>query len=393
MQLNNDLNNMQIYCDESGFTGNRLLDADQPIFTFASVASNEEETQFIVEKIIKDYGIQNGEIKSGNLVKNQKGLRALDEILEILDGRYKICICDKKYTIAGKFFEYIFEPALAAKNSIFYGMNFHRFITDYLHLKLVTQDKSAEVFFEEFYKVMKDGVDTPTKSLFQIINNQSDLVLDQIQKFAHYNKDSFLYEMDGYLGEGSGKWILDITTTCLFSSLGKWGQKIDILDVYCDSSKPLNANQEIFNSMVGRTEKKSQIHEQMNLEQPLTFNLKRPVQMVDSKNFYGIQLADAIAGSFNYAYKNIKDEKNQLAQKWMNKIFRDESILVTFLGGDYEYANIEKASAMLNWLTLNHIVQKCERGLPVLDNISNEINFLKYQILSNRPSHIKVLDI
>lgn len=77
----------------------------------------------------------------------------------------------------------------------------------------------------------------------------------------------------------------------------------------------------------------------------------------------------------------------------MNKIFRDESILVTFLGGDYEYANIEKASAMLNWLTLNHIVQKCERGLPVLDNISNEINFLKYQILSNRPSHIKVLDI
>lgn len=78
---------MQIYCDESGFTGNRLLDADQPIFTFASVASNEEEAQFIVEKIIKDYGIQNGEIKSGNLVKNPKGLRALDEILEILDGR------------------------------------------------------------------------------------------------------------------------------------------------------------------------------------------------------------------------------------------------------------------------------------------------------------------
>jgi hypothetical protein len=200
-------------------------------------------------------------------------------------------------------------------------MNFHRFITDYLHLKLVTQDKSAEVIFEEFYKVMKEGVNTPTKSLFQIINNQSDLVLDQIQKFAHYNKDSFLYEMDGYLGEGAGKWILDITTTCLFSSLGKWGKEIDILDVYCDSSKPLNANQEIFNSMVGRTEKKSQIHEQMNLEQPLTFNLKQPVQMVDSKSFYGIQLADAIAGSFNYAYKNIKDEKNQFAQKWVNKFF------------------------------------------------------------------------
>ncbi|MFL9480024.1 DUF3800 domain-containing protein, partial [Acinetobacter baumannii] len=385
MQLNNDLNNLQIYCDESGFTGNRLLDADQPIFTFASVASNEQESKYIVEKVIQKYGIQNGEIKSGNLVKSPKGLRALDEILEILDGRYKICICDKKYVIAGKFFEYIFEPALAQKNSIFYGINFHRFITDYLHLKLVTQDKSAEVIFEEFYTVMKQGVDTPTESLFHLVSNQPDPVLSQIQKFAHYNKDSFLYEMEGYLGEGAGKWILDITTTCLFSSLGKWGQEIDILDVYCDSSKPLNANQEIFNNMVGRTEKKSQIHEKMNLEQPLTFNLKQPVQMVDSKSFYGIQLADAIAGSFNYAYKNFKDENNQFAQKWMNKIFQEENILVTFLGGDYEYANIEKASAMLNWLILNHIVQKCDDGLPILDNISDEILSLRQLILLSPP--------
>lgn len=393
MQLNNDLNNLQIYCDESGFTGNRLLDADQPIFTFASVASNEQESKYIVEKVIQKYRIQNGEIKSGNLVKSPKGLRALDEILEILDGRYKICICDKKYVIAGKFFEYIFEPALAQKNSIFYGINFHRFITDYLHLKLVTQDKSAEVIFEEFYTVMKQGVDTPTESLFHLVSNQPDPVLSQIQKFAHYNKDSFLYEMEGYLGEGAGKWILDITTTCLFSSLGKWGQKIDILDVYCDSSKPLNANQEIFNNMVGRTEKKSQIHEKMNLEQPLTFNLKQPVQMVDSKSFYGIQLADAIAGSFNYAYKNIKDENNQFAQKWMNKIFQDENILVTFLGGNYEYANIEKASSMLNWLILNHIVQKCDDGLPILDNISDEILSLRQLILLNPPPNVKVWNI
>lgn len=393
MQLNNDLNNLQIYCDESGFTGNRLLDAGQPIFTFASVASNEQESKYIVEKVIQKYGIQNGEIKSGNLVKSPKGLRALDEILEILDGRYKICICDKKYVIAGKFFEYIFEPALAQKNSIFYGINFHRFITDYLHLKLVTQDKSAEVIFEEFYTVMKQGVDTPTQSLFHLVSNQPDPVLSQIQKFAHYNKDSFLYEMEGYLGEGAGKWILDITTTCLFSSLGKWGQEIDILDVYCDSSKPLNANQEIFNNMVGRTEKKSQIHEKMNLEQPITFNLKQPIQLVDSKSFYGIQLADAIAGSFNYAYKNIKDKENHFAQKWMSKIFKDESTLVTFLGGDFEYANVEKASVMLNWLILNHIVQKCDEGLPILENISNEIISLRNMILLNPPPNVKVWNI
>ena len=54
----------------------------------------------------------------------------------------------------------------------------------------------------------------------------------------------------------------------------------------------------------------------------------------------------------------IVDKQNTFALKWMNKIFQDESVLVTYLGGDYGYANIENASAMLNWLTLNHIVMK-----------------------------------
>lgn len=377
MRLQNDdlelKMDLKIFCDESGFTGNRLLDQKQPIFTYASVLSTDKDAEDFVNYIITKYKIQNGEIKSNNLLKSENGKKALDEIFEYLkDGRFKICICDKKYSIAGKFFEYIFEPPLASKNSIFYNLDFHRFITDGLHLSLFLEDKPAEVLFDEFYAVVKEGVETSTTNLFQPLSNKTHPLLDQIRIFSHYHKSSFINEMDGYLGIGSGKWLLDLTTTCVFSSLAQWSKNIDVLDVYCDDSKPLNANQEIFTSMVGRTDKKVQIHPNSNLEQPITFNLKQPITMTDSKVAHGIQLADAIAGIFNFAYKNIKND-DPYAKKWMQKIFDDESVLVTFLGGDFSHASLNTLEGKRNWYILNLLTDKSKEGLNLLDGIEQEI--------------------
>ena len=94
--------------------------------------------------IIKKYRIQNGEIKGGNLAKGRKGRRAIDEIMESLKGRIKVSISDKKYALAGKFFEYIFEPALQKNNIIFYNANFHKFISTILYLELLSRGSMAE---------------------------------------------------------------------------------------------------------------------------------------------------------------------------------------------------------------------------------------------------------
>lgn len=374
---------LKIFCDESGFTGNRLLDQEQPIFTYASVLSTDQDAQNFVNHIITKYKIQNGEIKSSNLLKNENGKKALDEIFDFLkDGHFKICICDKKYSIAGKFFEYIFEPPLANKNSIFYNLGFHRFITDGLHLALTLDNKPAEILFDEFYDVVKKGVATPTNDLFHPLTSSSHPLLDQIKIFSHYHKDSFINEMDGYLGVGSGKWLLDLTTTCLFTSLAQWGSTIDILDVYCDDSKPLNANQDIFNSMIGRTDQKVQIHPNSNIQQPITFNLKKPITMTDSKVAHGIQLADAIAGIFNFAYKNVKNN-NPYAKKWMQKIIDDESTLVTYLGGDFSNADINTFEGRRNWYILNLLTDKSKNGEKLLDGIEQEILLINQQLKDN----------
>lgn len=97
-------------------------------------------------------------------------------------------------------------------------------------------------------------------------------VLEKICEFAIYNKKSIIDELDGYIGDKSGKWVLDLTNTALFSLLAEWGQKYDEITAYCDHSKPLSDDQEIFNVMVNREDK--QFTHIAGIASPITFNLK-----------------------------------------------------------------------------------------------------------------------
>jgi hypothetical protein len=62
----------EIYCDESGFTGNDLLDKKDTVFAYATVAINHEEATEYVNNIIQKYKLQGGELKGRNLLKSAK---------------------------------------------------------------------------------------------------------------------------------------------------------------------------------------------------------------------------------------------------------------------------------------------------------------------------------
>ena len=62
-----------LYFDESGFTGNDLLSPNQTVFSYASVESDPEEAEEFVKYLLGKYKVQNGEIKSKNLLKRERG--------------------------------------------------------------------------------------------------------------------------------------------------------------------------------------------------------------------------------------------------------------------------------------------------------------------------------
>lgn len=357
-----------VYFDESGFTGNRLLDSQQPIFSYAAVVIEDEEANALVDQIIKKYNIQNGEIKGGQLVKKIKGRRAIDEILESLNGKMKVSVSDKKYALAGKFFEYIFEPSLAQINSVFYNINFHKFVSTMLYLDFVSSGVYVEKLFEEFESLMRTGDFVSLKTLFSSgATGKLSQTLEYIVAFAVNNKDAVVKELDGYIGEGAGKWILDLTNTSLHTLLADWGQNYETLTAYCDNSKPLESDQELLNSMIGRSDRLFSTFGDQEI--PITYNLTESINLVDSKDFAGVQLADAVAAAFSYAC----NRKNtcEFALKWRGLI--ENVVTYGSVFPDLENIDPSKLEAQRNGMLLQELARRSTNNEDLLHGITDFI--------------------
>lgn len=133
-----------VFCDESGMTGNDLLDVNQAYFTYASVAISFERAEEIVSRTLRDHRLQGKELKGRQLVRTGRGQRAITSLLSEVCQEARLVMHHKKYALACKFFEYIFEPVLSEHNSIFYAVGFNRFIANMLYLWTLGRPESAE---------------------------------------------------------------------------------------------------------------------------------------------------------------------------------------------------------------------------------------------------------
>ena len=364
-----------LYFDESGFTGNDLLSPNQTVFSYASVESSQEESENFVKYLLNKYHVQNGEIKSSKLLRGNKGKRLIDEVLEHYEGRFKVMVCHKKFALSAKFFEYIFEPALSRSNSLFYGVNFHMFISNMLYLELFLKHQNAEDIFSDFSQLMREGKLEELKVLFKGSNEDEPTFLKLITEFAILNKEAVISELSTLEGTMTGKWILDLTNTSLFSLLGEWGEEYEELVAYCDKSKPLDDDQDIFNAMVGRKDKVYMNYE--DFKAPITFNLKEPLNLVDSKEYYGIQIADAIAGAFAYAFDDNKHE-DKYKLKW--KKMGETHLSKTNLFPDISYLNMAIPEVQLNTILLRELLNRSQKGTSLTENMGSYINFIKMQL-------------
>lgn len=85
-----------ISCDEAGFTGNHLLNEEQPYFAYATHDLSLTEAQTLLKDARRRFPIQMPELKAHKLLRSRHGRRMLEFVTEQLDGRYIATIYDKK---------------------------------------------------------------------------------------------------------------------------------------------------------------------------------------------------------------------------------------------------------------------------------------------------------
>ena len=348
-----------IYCDEAGFTGNNLLDEQQPAFSYASVAIEETDADRIVRQLRKDFRLQGSELKGAQLAKSKRGRAVILDALGSIRGRYIATYHHKKFSLACKFFEYVYEPVLSRYNSLFYQHGFHRFVAALIYMNFIRKDEPTTNLVEQFEKFMRSLNPTDAPILFTgaAANAASDEAFRDVARFIDGYRSVILQESQ-YVGD----WVLDLSITALYAQIAQWGERFDVISVYCDDSKPLRDLTPTLNTMVGRTKRTSIFFGQKR--RPLTFNLAQPIQLVSSATHAGVQLADVVSSAVLQATKDPESDWSQAVLTETQPHMHEDCIVP-----DLTPLDLETPAGAVNALVLRELGERAKQGADPLSGM------------------------
>jgi hypothetical protein len=293
---------LTVFCDESGYTGPNLFLDEQRHYVYASVAILHDQAVDIVAKMRADSRTQATELKFENLGKSARGRTAVRWFLETHGEKVAVFHADKRYSAAGKFFEYTFEPVLRPKKRVFYDINFHRFVSMLMFDASMGGDPVARDLLEDGQNLIRFNKPKDLKRLLRepLHLSGGDDPLTAITAFCHAYRKGILREID-VIGADPDlfRWTMDISNSALLETFHHWGDSGEEIEVYCDESKPLMASAEHMRTMA-TTEPPDWIKELTPTPRPRV-RMPKPVEFVDSKStMVAIQLADVVAGAARY---------------------------------------------------------------------------------------------
>jgi len=312
-----DLDGRLISFDEAGFTGPQLLDEHQPYFVYASHDMSVAEATSLLSNLRERYRLQGNELKSSRLKKRGDWEKIVADLCSATRGRSRVVVHNKKAALAGKFFEYCFEPVLAKNSTAFYHVDFHRYVMTTIYALMQDGVKDYTPLIKQMQDFMRSFDPNTAPDIF---SNESKypVEMDRILRFCRGYAETIAGETRHLKFEERdiGKWTLDLTTTALFSLLFfGWGQHYQRLQLLCDDSKPLLASADFFNSMVGQ-EQQIPITDG-KITHLIRANLVAPVEFGSSETHPTIQVADLLAGVSLDAYMGGTGAK--AAQGWLQR--------------------------------------------------------------------------
>lgn len=283
---------VRVYCDEHGFTGPDLLSKDQPFFAYAGVVVPSGKEDELLAEIRKQSGSKAAEIKAKNLLGDERGSRAISNLL--VDPRidFQCVVADKMYALCGKAFEFLIEPTIKQHNWLAYRSGFHKYVAAELWSAARGGCTRTHAFLLQFSNAVKIPTDSNIDSMLLIDSSEPSIIhaIKLIAKGAIGDiRDEF-----GPTGPAA-RLSIDLTLTCLAQVLAYLGSRHERLEVICDRSKPLAAQKELVQAISQATAavRAMRGREMVPVLSGFGFTF---VDNGDSLNLAGLQLADLVAG-------------------------------------------------------------------------------------------------
>lgn len=361
-----------IFFDESGYTGRNLQDADQPYFVYAGVMIEPENAARVLERWITTYDIPrgaNGEIKASSLLTstNRRRHEAVSALLSEIAPLVSVAIFEKRFCLAAKFFDYVFDPILLPKIELFHALRFAHFLAN-LILMYSRRDRVLAQLLEEFATLVNRGDPRFASGLPNDLNlrNVTDCIKTIVVTHAAVVRDHVLEARQLAFGD----WLLDLTCTALLTLL----MQIDgdePLRVICDESKPLAADISIFDRFVDNSNVSPDV--MLNDLRLRPINLAEPISPRKSHLEAGLQLADLVAGSVANAVKNADHARAGSIAEAL------EGCRSVWVKTDVSYVDPRQLRARVNLDLLMLLAMRCAHGEDLFDRIEEFVASRSYE--------------
>jgi hypothetical protein len=362
---------LRLFFDESGFTGPRLLDRDQSVFSYASVAVTDDEAWRIINDARTAHPVQMPELKASKLLASANGISLVAHVLDAIEGRYSFIVQDKRLVLCGKLFEYIFEPVFQNDPNLLYAKNLHRFVAMYCYIFFLGPDGEEAIRQFERYMRSLDPGDAPL--LFdpkQLSRFADDDPFKMVVKFAQGYRAIIVDDnrrMKAHAAD-QGKWALDVTISGLWSLLNHWGATGRPLWVTCDDSKPLKA---LIGPLTGGDDDPGirRARELGGQTDQMGWTLAAPISFADSRGSPGLQVADLVAGAATQAAAREGDALAQVRDRL------DRHIHPHSIAPDFEVVRLGTREADVNWLVLMELGERASRGVNPMHGLAEFYQF------------------
>tara|TARA_R110000868_G_scaffold400968_1_gene676223 strand:+ start:240 stop:1313 length:1074 start_codon:yes stop_codon:yes gene_type:complete len=295
--------NNTIYFDESGNTGQDMLNQDQKVFVLASVNYNDDE-QETLKKIFKvDY-----EIHFKNLKNSNAGRKKIIEFLNhdlIKEDHIIVYTTHKEFNVAAQITDILIEHVMhhngfdlyqhgrniAYANWIFYFGNFYwnktlynRLITEFVDMIRSKSEESITSFYTTANELLSTII--KEKEIVQPIVDSQKHIIDIMQSID--------------------KFSIDVTFSTFLVLCDNWYKKTKKkIDVRFDESNQIrhyNYYLEHTRAIALKTPKTIEIgFDSRKITFPPQIN---SLKLVDSIHEFGVQCADLIASAISFMYNN-----------------------------------------------------------------------------------------
>ena len=352
---------LDIAGDESGHTGPDLLQKDQRYFAYATVAISDIEAFGIIQKARAAHPVQMPELKAALLMGSARGRRLIAALLAEIEGRYVVSVNDKLLSLCGWFFEYIYEPVYQDNPRLLYQKDLHRFVAMYTWLWMTDNQSQARPAIEQFQRYIRSRDPSEAPFLFDrpcppLGHAGTEHPFEYILRFAYGYRDIIIADnakLNNVLPD-SGRWVLDLSISAVWSHLNYWGRKGKLLSVRCDASKPVQASIRGFTG--DEYDPGIQRARENDPREPLGWRLLEPVQFVDSRNHPANQLADVVAGTVTSICANGLPHEDQLIGDCLDRHHHPHSVMP-----DMDIINLSNRSAAVNTLMIYDLAKRAER--------------------------------